>query len=228
MSCACAPAASNAANATPAALGSLGPGFFAAETLVPTAAGAALASGAGPTAGTSASGSGEVASSATNPYANEAVRLSNVAPGATSPILDTTLPFASTAAKAASGNALSDYLTQANDFLKSPVGQIGTSLVSGYLGNRAANNAADAQRDAANAAIAEQRRQYDQTRTDLSPWRERGVNASNRLGALMGLSGNTSDPYYGKGIVTAPRYTPQSQNRLSQMMGLLNNRAGVR
>jgi hypothetical protein len=44
----------------------------------------------------------------------------------------------------------------------------GASIISG-------NKAAKAQTKAADMSVAEQRRQYDQTRTDYAPWRAAGT-----------------------------------------------------
>lgn len=55
----------------------------------------------------------------------------------------------------------------------------GTSIISG-------NKAAKAQKDANNQAIAEQRRQYDQTRADYAPWRAAGEGALSRITGAMG------------------------------------------
>lgn len=60
---------------------------------------------------------------------------------------------------------------------------VAAPLVGGILGRQAAGNAADAQVAASNAAIAEQRRQFDLTRGDLAPFREQGVNALNQFAA---------------------------------------------
>lgn len=49
------------------------------------------------------------------------------------------------------------------------------------IGSKAAGKAADAQTSASNASIAEQQREYDQSRTDLAPWRTAGANALTRL-----------------------------------------------
>jgi hypothetical protein len=194
------------------------------------AAGAAAGSSGAGTAGTSASGGGEVASNAVNPYANEVTRLANT----TSGINSTDLPFTPTS----SGNAFSDYLGQANDFLKSPVGQIGSSLISGALSNRAASNAADAQRAALDAGIAEQRRESEQIRTDLAPYRERGYQANNRLAMMMGLAPNAAtykgnmatyqqDPVFGSGYQSAPQYQPsESANTLRRYLKPLSQ--GIR
>ena len=59
----------------------------------------------------------------------------------------------------------------------------GGTVLGGFLGNRAAGRAADAQVGASNAAIAEQQRQFDLLRSDLAPFREQGVNALNQFAA---------------------------------------------
>jgi hypothetical protein len=58
-----------------------------------------------------------------------------------------------------------------------PAATIGGAL----LGSNAAGKAADQQQAATDAAIAEQRRQFDLTRGDFAPYRETGVNALQQL-----------------------------------------------
>ena len=58
---------------------------------------------------------------------------------------------------------------------------VGGSLISGYMGNKAAGKAADASQAGADASIAEQRRQFDLQRSDSEPWRKEGVNALNTM-----------------------------------------------
>lgn len=48
------------------------------------------------------------------------------------------------------------------------------TVIGGYLSSEAGKDGADAQQRAADAATAEQRRQYDQTRQDMQPWMRRG------------------------------------------------------
>jgi hypothetical protein len=55
------------------------------------------------------------------------------------------------------------------------------SGVNALLGYSAADDAADAESAAYQAAIEEQRRQYDTTRSDLMPWMDTGRGALNRL-----------------------------------------------
>lgn len=65
---------------------------------------------------------------------------------------------------------------------------VGGSLVSGLIASRAAGRAADVQADASEAAVAEQQRQFDLTRSDLAPYRNAGGNALAALQYELGLS----------------------------------------
>ena len=56
---------------------------------------------------------------------------------------------------------------------------IGASLLGGILGNKAADKAADAQKQAAYAQIRYARETRDLMRGDLQPWRQQGQNALN-------------------------------------------------
>lgn len=74
----------------------------------------------------------------------------------------------------------------------------GATLVSGYLGSEAGKDGANAQGQAADAATAEQRRQYDQTRQDNMPFLEAGYGALNRQNQILAgdYSGFQSSPDY--------------------------------
>lgn len=61
---------------------------------------------------------------------------------------------------------------------------IGGSVLGGIMGSSSAKKAARAQEQASQAAIAEQRRQYDQSRTDQMPWLLAGNSALNQLQQL--------------------------------------------
>jgi len=81
-----------------------------------------------------------------------------------------------------------------------PIGAIigGVSaLGSAIIGSRAANKAATAQIQSGDNAIAEQRRQYDQTRNDFAPWREAGGQAIGQLSSMLqpGYDHTTSPGY---------------------------------
>ena len=78
-----------------------------------------------------------------------------------------------------------------------PVGAIlGVGAVaSSVLGARSASRAAGAQEDASEAAIEEQRRQFNQTREDLAPARHAGRNA---LSMMQGLNGIGEMPAFNR------------------------------
>jgi hypothetical protein len=65
---------------------------------------------------------------------------------------------------------------------------LGGAVIGGLMSMKAAGDAADAQRDAANAANATQLKMYNQTREDQSPYRDVGYAALDQLRARMGLT----------------------------------------
>ncbi len=65
---------------------------------------------------------------------------------------------------------------------------VGGSVVSGLLGANAASDAAGIQAGATREGVAEQRRQYDQTRADQAPFRDTGSAAVYRIADLLGLT----------------------------------------
>jgi len=71
--------------------------------------------------------------------------------------------------------------------------QGGLSVIGGILGSRSAKKAAREQAKAQMAAIAEQQRQYDLARQDLSPYRQAGAAATTQFNRLLGLSGAPPD-----------------------------------
>jgi hypothetical protein len=73
------------------------------------------------------------------------------------------------------------------------------SVVQGIAGSKAAK----AQVKGQEAAIAEQRRQYDQTREDFAPWRNTGQSALSVLANVYGLNSNGT----GSTGATAPDYS---------------------
>lgn len=64
---------------------------------------------------------------------------------------------------------------------------IGGAALSASASKKAANKAAAAQTAANDAAIAEQQRQYNTTRSDLSPWVNSGSAAQQQINALLGI-----------------------------------------
>lgn len=65
---------------------------------------------------------------------------------------------------------------------------IGGGLLSANATKKAAGKAAAAQTAADQAAIAEQQRQYNTTRSDLMPWQTSGSAAQDQINALLGIS----------------------------------------
>jgi hypothetical protein len=66
---------------------------------------------------------------------------------------------------------------------------IGSAVLGAGATAYGANKAAGAQKDAANAAAQTQRDQYNQTRSDLSPYRDAGQNALGQYQGLLGMRG---------------------------------------
>lgn len=97
----------------------------------------------------------------------------------------------------------------------------GATLVSGAMSSKATSGAAAASGDASAASIAEQQRQYDQTRADQTPWREAGVNA------LAAMKGQKVTPWKN---FTAADYQadPGYAFRLSEGLKALDRSASAR
>lgn len=70
------------------------------------------------------------------------------------------------------------------------VGIGGAALISGALGASGAKKAAQIQAQSAREAIAEDRRQFDVTQSNLQPWLTSGKAALGKIGDLLGTSGN--------------------------------------
>jgi hypothetical protein len=86
----------------------------------------------------------------------------------------------------------------------------GSSIISG-------NKAAKAQKQAADASIAESRRQYDQDRADYAPWRATGESALGRLNTAM------TDPSK-SAFMASPGY----QYRIDEATKAVQNSAAAR
>lgn len=67
---------------------------------------------------------------------------------------------------------------------------IGGSILGGVIGAEGAESAAETQAGAAREANALTQRQFNQMRTDLSPYRSSGESANNLLSVLLGLKDN--------------------------------------
>lgn len=76
----------------------------------------------------------------------------------------------------------------------------GAGLVGSLASSGAASDAAGVQADAGRAAAEMQQKQYEQTRADLTPFRETGVQANNKLAQLLGLGGGGGGSGGGAGL----------------------------
>lgn len=91
----------------------------------------------------------------------------------------------------------------------------GSSLLGGLFGNDAADEAAQAQMQAAQLGIEEQRRQYDTTRKDLAPWRATGAQATRRLRYLLGLGDPSS---YNPAVRSARQAVSDAEREYNALM----------
>lgn len=94
---------------------------------------------------------------------------------------------------------------------------VGGSLLGSALQSDAAGDAADASRAASEASIAEQKRQFDLTRSDYAPYREVGTNA------LRELAGSINTQPTAAEVMAQPGY----QFGLDQGMQALNRRTAA-
>lgn len=121
-----------------------------------------------------------------------------------------------------------------------PVAAIaGAAIVGAGASIYSAKKAAKAQTKAADQSIAEQRRQYDQTRADQTPWRTAGSAAIDKMAAVYGLNGMTAKnpdgtPAQYGGFFASPDYqfrkdeSIKAANAGLSSRGLLNSGAAVR
>lgn len=103
-----------------------------------------------------------------------------------------------------------------------PVGSmVGGALGSALDGSNSTEDANQAQRQGTDAAVAEQRRQYDLTRSDYAPYREAGTNALKQLqtdiNAPVTASDVMSDPGYQFGLT-------QGQTALDRKIAAMGGR----
>jgi hypothetical protein len=87
------------------------------------------------------------------------------------------------------------------------VATAGAAVIGGaasYIGNK---KAADAAADTSDAAIAEQRRQFDTIRNDTAPYRQIGTQALNQLASIYGYSTLPSGGWQGQPIPGASQVT---------------------
>lgn len=105
------------------------------------------------------------------------------------------------------------------------------SVIGGVLGYssskkqaKAAENAANTQAEATRYASDMQKEMYDQTRTDLDPYRQAGTSALDQLMGQMGQNGYFNQTYSGQDIYNDPSY----QFRLRQGLDAVESSAAAR
>jgi hypothetical protein len=107
---------------------------------------------------------------------------------------------------------------------------LGASVIGAGASIIGGNKAAKAQKQAADASVAESRRQYDQSRADMAPWLQTGGGALALLARLYGIAppdgfpagANDNQPY--GGFFTSPGY----QFRLNQGVQAVERSAAAR
>lgn len=98
----------------------------------------------------------------------------------------------------------------------------GGALLGGLLSSSASKSAANTQADAANNAAQLQWSQYQQTRTDLEPWRQAGATALGAIGTL----GPQFTHQFGAGDLQS-NLAPNYQFQLDQGLGATRNLASA-
>lgn len=83
---------------------------------------------------------------------------------------------------------------------------VGAAVLGAGANIIAGNKANKAIKDTSNQQIAESRRQYDQDRADLAPWRTTGGAAQAKLAGLYGLEGGTPSAQPYGGFFESPDY----------------------
>ena len=102
---------------------------------------------------------------------------------------------------------------------------VGSSLVSGYMGGKAAKAAAQTQADAATRAAMIQQEMYEQGREDLAPYREQGYAALKDIEGMKPFltqsfaSQEALAPYLDPSMAFRMRYGTQATERLGNVGG---------
>ena len=127
-------------------------------------------------------------------------------PGGSPSTPASTTPTSTTPATTAStgSNSITDLLKNNKELVG-----IGSSIIGGITGSSTAKNAASQQQEGIDKAIAELRRQSEQGRTDLAPYRERGYQANDRMSTMMGINqapAASQSPLWNTGYQAAPQY----------------------
>lgn len=102
------------------------------------------------------------------------------------------------------------------------------SLFGGSSAKKASRKAEAAQLEYLNKALAEQRRQYDTTRTDYEPWRTTGVEALGGQSDLLGLNGADEQAAAIAALQDSPMYQSLYRNGLEANLQNASATGGIR
>lgn len=104
----------------------------------------------------------------------------------------------------------------------------GSTLVSGYMGSKAAGKAADAQGAAAQAGIEEQRRQFDEIQKLLSPFVTAGTGALAGQQDLAGTNGADAQAKAIQALQNSPQFAALKQQGEGSILANASATGGLR
>jgi hypothetical protein len=107
------------------------------------------------------------------------------------------------------------------------IGAIG-AIGGGLLASSGASSAANAQQQSSAAAIAEQRRQYDLSRSDFAPYRAAGTQALPGIENLLGLNGNAASSTAIDALKASPAYQSLYNNGQEAVLQNASATGGLR
>lgn len=107
------------------------------------------------------------------------------------------------------------------------IGAVG-SIGAGLLASSASKKAAKAQTQADALAIAEQRRQFDQTRSDFEPFRQAGLSGLSGYGDLVGINGGDKQGAAINALKASPYYQSLYRNGLESVLQNASATGGIR
>lgn len=108
------------------------------------------------------------------------------------------------------------------------VAAVGATAYSASKSSKAAGKAAEAQTESSQAAIDEQRRQFDKLTALLSPYAQAGTGALAQQQALLGLKGADQQKYYTKQIENSPYFKSVAQQGENAILQNASATGGIR
>jgi len=102
------------------------------------------------------------------------------------------------------------------------------ALGGGLLASRGASQAANAQQQSNAAAVAEQQREYDTSRSDFAPYLGIGTSALGPLGDLIGLNGNDAAQSAIEALKNSPMYQSLFNNGQEAILQNASATGGLR